>query len=712
MAEGIKIGTAFVEITADSKAAFKNVDRDASNAGDRAGNMFGGSFGKGIAKLGGALAGVFAGAKIIDFMSGAVKGASDLNEEASKSSTIFGNASGTVANFAKGAAQSIGLSEVAALQATGTFGSMFSQLGFGSDVAAKMSTDVLTLAADLGSFNNLPTAEVADMISASLRGEYDGLQRLIPGINAARVEQEAMTATGKTSAAALTDQEKAAATLAIINKDGAKAQGDFAKTSDGLANQTKITTAKFENMQASLGAKLLPIMTDVMSFIQTDAMPAFDGIASVIMDNIVPAFQSMGQWVKDNATWLGPLVIIVGSLAAAFGLYSLATGISAAVSAAWTAATTGQTIAQWALNAALNANPIGLVVVGIAALVAAIVWVATQTTFFQDAWKVMSDAIGTAWNWLWTTVLQPVFQFIGEAFTNIGNAAMGLWTGFIQPAIQAIGAVFQWLWDSIISPVITVITAALVLLGFGVMTLWNAYVQPAINAIGDAFRWVWNNMIQPAINAIGTGIGTVGRVISQLWSSYVQPAINAVGAAFNWVWNSVISPVANWIGGAINTLSSTVSGVFQGMATNMQNAFNGVAGVVKGVINGVISMVNGGIGGINGFIDLANKVPGVSLPKLGNIPYLATGGTIKSSGMAMVGEQGPELVTLPRGATVHPNGTGPGISSGSGSSSSVTNVYVTIDAKNVKDFNSVVDIMNNISQTSRSGRGVQNVRVA
>jgi phage-related protein len=123
-------------------------------------------------------------------------------------------------------------------------------------------------------------------------------------------------------------------------------------------------------------------------------------------------------------------------------------------------------------------------------------------------------------------------------------------------------------------------------------------------------------------------------------------------------------------------------------------------------------MVNGGISGINGFIDLANKVPGVSLPHLGSIPYLATGGTIKSSGMAMVGEQGPELVTLPRGATVHPNGTGPGISSSAGAGTEVHNYYVTIDAKNVKDFNSVVDIMNSLPQTARTGRGTQNMRVA
>ena len=712
MAAGIKIGEAFVEIKADSKAAFKNVDKDASAAGDRAGGLFGGSFGKGIAKLGGALAGVFAVSKITDFMSGAVKGASDLNEEASKSQTIFGSSAGSIADWAKNAATNVGLSESAALSATGTFGNMFTQIGFGGKDAANLSKDVVTLAADLGSFNNLPTADVADMMGAAFRGEFDSIQALLPGINAASVEQKALAMTGKTSAKALTEQEKAAAVLALAHQGGAKAQGDFAKTSGGLANSTKITTAKFENMQASLGTKLLPIMTNVMSFIQTDAMPAFEGIASVVMDSIVPAFQNMGTWVQQNASWLGPLVLIIGGLAAAFGLYSLATGVSTAISAAWTAATTGQTIAQWALNAAMSANPIGLVVVAIAALVAGIIWVATQTTFFQDAWAVMSTAIGTAWNWLWTTILQPVFQFIGEAFTNIGNAAMGLWNGFIQPAIKAIGAVFQWLWNSIISPVFTVIAAAFVLLGLGVRTLWNAYVNPAINAIGNVFKWLWNNAINPAINWIRDAIGNVGRVISQLWSSYVNPAIQAIGRAFQWVWNSVISPVANWIGNGIRTLSSTVVGVFQGMATNMQNAFNGVAGVVKGVINGVITMVNGGISGINGFIDLANKVPGVSLPHLGNIPYLATGGTIKSSGMAMVGEQGPELVTLPRGATVHPNGTGPGISSDSGSSTSVSNFYVTIDAKNVKDFNSVVEIMHNLPQTARSGRGTQNMRVA
>jgi hypothetical protein len=149
--------------------------------------------------------------------------------------------------------------QAAALDAASSFGNMFQQLGFVGDQAASMSTDVVKLAADLGSFNNLETGDVLERIQAAFRGEYDSLQLLIPNINAARVEQEALAETGKKSADQLTAAEKATATLAIVQKDGAAAANDFAETSDGLANSTKIAAAEFEDLKTRIGQDLLPV---------------------------------------------------------------------------------------------------------------------------------------------------------------------------------------------------------------------------------------------------------------------------------------------------------------------------------------------------------------------------------------------------------------------------------------------------------------------
>lgn len=217
-----------------------------------------------------------AGTAVAKFGSDSVRAASDMNETLSKSQVIFGRNASAMEKWASGAARSAGLSKQAALESASSFGDMFSQIGFGQQQAAGMSKSVVQLAADLGSFNNLPTAEVADMMAGAFRGEYDSLQRVIPNINAARVEHEALAATGKATAKELTAQERAAATLAIVQRDGARAAGDFARTSSGAANQQKIFAAQLENVKIKVGKYLLPVVTKLITWVNDRGFPAFD----------------------------------------------------------------------------------------------------------------------------------------------------------------------------------------------------------------------------------------------------------------------------------------------------------------------------------------------------------------------------------------------------------------------------------------------------
>ncbi len=262
--------------------ALRGLGDDADHAGRK---MSGVSSAAGMVK--GALVGLVAAASVgplIEGFKATTGAASDLNETVSKAKTIFGDSFGVMDQWSNGAAKSMGLSKQAALDASAGFGDMFLQLGFAGDSARKMSQDVVQMSADLGSFNNLPTAEVTDMIAASFRGEYDSLQRLIPNISASRVETEALAATGKKSAKELTAQEKAAATLAIVQRDGARAAGDFAKTSDGAANKAKINAARTAELSAAFGGLLGPV--------QAVAQDGFDQLLS--------AGEGVTAWLKEN----------------------------------------------------------------------------------------------------------------------------------------------------------------------------------------------------------------------------------------------------------------------------------------------------------------------------------------------------------------------------------------------------------------------------
>lgn len=342
------------------------------------------------------IAAVAAGASIGKFFTGSIAQSSKLSETVNASSVIFGKNAKSMEKWAAGAATSAGLSKQAALEAATGFGDMFSQIGFGQSQAAAMSKDVVQLAADLGSFKNLPTADVSDMISAALRGEYDSLQRVIPNINAARVEHEALAATGKTSVAALTAQEKAAATLAIIHKDGARAAGDFARTQGSAANQAKIATAKFQNLQSALGDKLIPAVTKLVIWIN---------------DKGIPGLMKFGHAVDNNKGKIAAVGIAIGVLTGLVWAYEVSQKAAAAGGLAKylvqlatstkivSGLTKAYTAFQWLLNAAFWANPITWVVAGIAALAVGLVIAYKKSATFREAVDKAWGSLKKAWEW-------------------------------------------------------------------------------------------------------------------------------------------------------------------------------------------------------------------------------------------------------------------------------------------------------------------------
>ena len=253
--------------------------------------------------MGPLMAGV-AGAGIVSFLQGAIDKASDLNETVSKSQAIFEGQANSVRQWSQGAAQSMGLSSQAALDAATSFGDMFRQLGDSGPAAAQTSQQVVQLAADLGSFNNLETGDVIDRLSASFRGEFDSLQAIIPNINAARVEQEALTATGKKSASALTQQEKAHATLAIVMRDSSRAQGDFEKTAGGAANTAKRNAAAMDDLKAKVGSGLL------------SAYQALQGAMSGVIVGASALADVIGKIAGAFSSLPGPVQMMIGTFAA------------------------------------------------------------------------------------------------------------------------------------------------------------------------------------------------------------------------------------------------------------------------------------------------------------------------------------------------------------------------------------------------------------
>lgn len=233
----------------------------------------------------------------VSSLSEAVQNATDLGEEASKSNVIFGKSAGQIAKFAD-SASAIGLSRQAALQATGTFGNLFTAMGLGSDRAAEYATKMTTLGADLASFSNTTVDEAITAIGAALRGESEPIRRYGVLLDDATLKQAALDAGLVTSTkGVLPPAIKAQAAYALILKQTSKAQGDFARTSDSLANLNRVVDAQKTNLSAIFGIAFQPAFQALASSI-SEAMKAAEPIIKGIASGMADAVQMISAGIR------------------------------------------------------------------------------------------------------------------------------------------------------------------------------------------------------------------------------------------------------------------------------------------------------------------------------------------------------------------------------------------------------------------------------
>jgi len=280
--------------------------------------------------------------------------------------------------------------------------------------------------------------------------------------------------------------------------------------------------------------------------------------------------------------------------------------------------------------------------------------------FLQDTGKKALDGLKMAFDFL-----LPPLQSLWDTIANkLWPALLNLWeiiSPILLPALQIIGAIIGgilvvaiWLFVNVLNIVIQVIVALVNFIAGLIQAIVQlvTWVIEAGIAIGNAFASAWN--------AVVSAFGSIGNWFRDRWNETVA-VFAVVGQFFQQMfqnaWNNIVN-IFSGIGGFFRGIWNSVMGIFTGMGQAVANA---VGGGVKGAINGIISIaentVNGFIDLINGAIDLVNKIPGVSIGKLGRLsfPRLATGTDNWGGGWATVGEQGRENVWLPPGAQVYSN---------------------------------------------------------
>lgn len=176
----------------------------------------------------------------------ATKAASDLNETANKIDTLFGSSANAIKEFSTTASTALGQSRKQALDAAADFAVFGKSAGLAGNDLVQFSKQNVQLAADMASFFNTSPEEAITAIGAAFRGESEPIRRYGVLLNEASLKDQALRmGLIKTTTEALQPQARVLAAQALILQQTSAAQGDFAKTSDGLANQSRILNAQF-----------------------------------------------------------------------------------------------------------------------------------------------------------------------------------------------------------------------------------------------------------------------------------------------------------------------------------------------------------------------------------------------------------------------------------------------------------------------------------
>lgn len=216
--------------------------------------------------------------------------ASNLAEVQNVVDTTFGKSADVVNSWAKSAAESFGMSELQAKQFNGTMGAMLKSMQLSDDEVLGMSTSLSGLAGDFASFYNLDTQEAFDKIRSGISGETEPLKQLGINMSVANLEAYALSEGISKAYNEMTQAEQATLRYNYLMSVSSDAQGDFAKTSDSLANQLRILKLNVSDAAAEIGNDLMPMVQDGVSMLNgmiDDLSAAYqtggmDGLASEI----------------------------------------------------------------------------------------------------------------------------------------------------------------------------------------------------------------------------------------------------------------------------------------------------------------------------------------------------------------------------------------------------------------------------------------------
>ena len=314
----------------------------------------------------------------------------------------------------------------------------------------------------------------------------------------------------------------------------------------------------------------------------------------------------------------------------------------------------------------------------------------TAQNFSKNSDSIMNifENVGDILSDVWETIIKPMWDaFMEVLFTlwkvyndNIGNI-LKLWETFSQ-ALKKV-------WDSIVKPVWDALMNAIKQV-WGVFQEYMPEIQRIVDEVFGMIQSLWESVLKPALDAIG---GFLQNVLLPIWNTVftygILPVVETVFQTIIGLWDNSLKPIFQ---GIIDFLGGVFTGdwerIWNGLSSIFGGVWEGLKALAKAPLNFIINMLNKVIDGLNQ-VQVPDWVPlvggnGINIPR---IPTLWKGSNFTIGGPTLVGEQGPELVNMPRGASVMPAHKTRSVLEGVGRTEVVgrqtANIYVELDGRTI-----------------------------
>ena len=650
------VGSVSFDILSNSGAFTKQV----KSAGNSAQNIMGGS----MKKVGAAVAAAFSVKVVTAFAKECVELGSDLAEVQNVVDVTFGDSAPKINAWAKTTANAFGISELHAKQFSGTMGAMFKSMGLGTDSAYDMSTSLTELAGDIASFYNLDVETAFEKIRSGISGEIMPLRQLGINMSVANLEAYALSQGITQSYNSMTQANQALLRYNYLMSVTADAQGDFSRTSDSWANQTKILKLQFDSLKATLGEVIIQVLTpllQILNRIMAAANKAATAIAALFgkKADTAGAFSSTNDAAADAADSISGTGDAATAAAKkvkrafagfdeinvlAFGMDSSSAGSSGGGASAGADIAESSDIASQGVSETEKKldslkNKLQNLWKGFASgfeseKKALLKNIADLKTNAKKTWTDIKSLGTPLKEWASTDLI--------TYFTTYSHVIAGVFLGLFE----SVNMVWGDIWNVAAFPIIQkfVIDGLPMLTQFKTESLllfetlfnsvkeisdevWTGGVVPALTVVSGIFTDLMNTFSgnrprsgAPVFDGIKKAFTSTKDIILSVWTNHIEPCWNALMSAVDELWKEHLKPLIDEI--AEFTAEFTV------MATNIYNnfiapvvlwlqeklfpvfnrVFNNILNVVKPIVAGIVDSVSGVITTLKGIVQFISGV--------------------------------------------------------------------------------------------------------